>query len=181
MAASEDDIGELLDEVERKFCYSSKTTPTKTFPKTTIPKVHHHGNIKTTESAVLLDSDDIIGDDNYIIGEDEDLDKIVSEIMSDTPTESTSDRRRGKLVGKRNSPSHPLKLKLVQREILLHQTCFKISPSLSLPLPRAPSLSLSLSLSPSLSLSLSMHTKVCPGVADRHCIPLGHSDRHSQK
>lgn len=75
-----DDIGDLLDEVERKFC-SPKTTPT------TVSIANPHGKCKTTPtiSAVSLHSVSV-----QALPDDEDLEQIISEIISDADIESAS-------------------------------------------------------------------------------------------
>lgn len=97
--AADDDIDMLLDEVERRYCTPiSIATPTNTtISKATM--VHHHANIKPTHSAESTDYK--ITDD--VIGNDEDLDKIISEIISDTSdgdAVTSSTRMRGRLVQK---------------------------------------------------------------------------------
>lgn len=75
-----DDISELLDEVERKFC-SPKTTPNTTVSKTT---VNPHGNSKSTPPA-----------SSHIraiaaLPEEDDLDHLISEIINDIDTDFPS-------------------------------------------------------------------------------------------
>ena len=95
---ADDGIAELLDEVERKYC-SPKTTPTpsatRVVSKETVSKTsHHHGNRKPraavsatscrTPTTTVKISNDVIKND-IITGEEEeeDLDKIISEIINE--------------------------------------------------------------------------------------------------
>lgn len=61
-----DDISELLDEVERKFCSPKATTVSK-------PTVNPHGNSKSTHPTSAVP----------VLSEDDDLDQIISEIVND--------------------------------------------------------------------------------------------------
>ena len=65
-----DNIADLLDEVERKYC-SPKATP--------ITAVDFHGNHKTTSPLTKHLDNDAIDDD------DDDLEKIFGEIVRDSP------------------------------------------------------------------------------------------------
>ena len=76
----EDDIGALLDEVERKYC-SSKATPTSVY-KGAVSMVNPHGNHGTTTKAAYLSSASALSDDDSIA--DDDLERIYSEIVSDS-------------------------------------------------------------------------------------------------
>ena len=72
-----DDLGDLLDEVERKFC-SPKTNPTTAaVSKATVSTVNPHGNYKTPPSLLSCSVP--------TLSEDDDLDKIISEIIGDEP------------------------------------------------------------------------------------------------
>ena len=76
-----DDLGDLLDEVERKFC-SPKTTPTTAaVSKATVSTVNPHGNYKTTSSLSSHSAVSSIPE----LSEDDDLEKIISEIIGDEP------------------------------------------------------------------------------------------------
>ena len=121
---ADDDIGDLLDEVERKYCFT-KATPTPSAPgavsKETVSMTrHHHGNRKpravvttsrSTPTRVCSRSNDVI--ENDIIAEEEDLDKIISEIINEpedtgAPPSSGIKRGRGRKVGPaRSSPAFP--------------------------------------------------------------------------
>ena len=74
-----DDLGDLLDEVERKFC-SPKTTPTTTaVSKATVSTENPHGNCKTAPS---LSSHSAVSS-VPVLPEDDDLEQIISEIIGD--------------------------------------------------------------------------------------------------
>ena len=76
-----DDLGDLLDEVERKFC-SPKTTPTTAAVSTaTVSTVNHHDNYKAPPSLFSRSAVSSVP----TLSEDDDLDKIISEIMEDEP------------------------------------------------------------------------------------------------
>ena len=79
-----EDLGELLDEVERKFC-SPKTTPTTTaISKVTVSVANPHGNCKTPVATLHSTS---ATSPAHILSEDDDLEQIISEIINDSDFE----------------------------------------------------------------------------------------------
>ena len=103
-----DGIGELLDEVERRFCSPSRATPTS------VSMVNRRGNSRPTVAAVIkpvaksrsTPASHTHSHSDYDI---EDLDKIISEIISE-PDEGAPPGTRGRVRGTRSSPAvttHP--------------------------------------------------------------------------
>ena len=109
----DDDITDLRDEVERKYC-SPKATPTVTargaVSKETVSVMNHRGNHKPSPlgasystPAVVHPSDEDVIDYDITTG---DLDKIISEIISEPEIAGARPGRRGRRVGAtRSSPA----------------------------------------------------------------------------
>ena len=111
MAAEDDNIGELLDEVERKYC-PSKTTPSFA------TMVNHRGNQtcstrevgKAHSTAGAVSSSSVAKEPDISIRNgitEEDFDQIISEIINEPEDEGTHSRiRRGRKVdGTTSSPA----------------------------------------------------------------------------
>ena len=113
---ADDGITELLDEVERKYC-SPKATPTSSatgaVSKETTYMLSHHSNRKMAAVAPSYSKPTVKSSNNVDMEEEEeDLDKIISEIINepkDTESQPVPRRgSRGRKVAPTRSSSSPV-------------------------------------------------------------------------